>query len=116
MFNHNSGGRKSRKLGKFLFFLIAACVFVLVLGFVIMKLWNAVLPDLLGIRSITYWQATGLLILSRILFGGFGGHHRKWKGRTKRHWREKWSGMSTEEKAAFKARWKDRCRGRVESD
>ena len=34
-------------------------------------LWNAVLTDVLGVKALTYWQALGILALSRILFGGF---------------------------------------------
>jgi hypothetical protein len=47
---------------------------------VVMLLWNAILPALLGVKLIGYWQAMGLLILSRILFGSFGsgsGHKRR---------------------------------------
>lgn len=34
-------------------------------------LWNGVLTDVLGVKTITYWQALGLLVLAKILFGGF---------------------------------------------
>lgn len=37
-----------------------------------MLLWNALLPAIFGIVTITYWQALGLLVLGRLLFGGFG--------------------------------------------
>jgi hypothetical protein len=36
-----------------------------------MSLWNCLLPEILGVKSITFWQAMGILILSKILFGGF---------------------------------------------
>src|SRR4051794_23620020 len=49
-------------------------LFVAVGGEVVRQLWNWLLPPLLGVREITFWQALGLLALSRILFGGFGGH------------------------------------------
>lgn len=51
------------------------------LGWVVMALWNWLLPDLFGIREIGYVQAMGVLLLSKILFGGFRGHcggHHKW--------------------------------------
>eukprot|EP01031_Cornospumella_fuschlensis_P021719 gene21719-26617_t len=39
-----------------------------------MMLWNNLLPEILGVRSITFWQAMGIFILSKILFGfGKGG-------------------------------------------
>ena len=39
-----------------------------------MQLWNWLLPPLFGWRQITFWQALGILVLCRILFGGFGRH------------------------------------------
>jgi hypothetical protein len=48
-------------------------LFIAIGGQVVMYLWNAILPDLFGLRTITFWQALGLLALCRILFGGFGG-------------------------------------------
>lgn len=42
-------------------------------GFIIMWLWNYLMPELFGLTEITYWQAIGLFILSKILLGGFGG-------------------------------------------
>lgn len=58
------------------FFLIPVGIvlFIIVGGLVIMQLWNWLLPALFGWPSVTFWQALGILALSRILFGGFGGH------------------------------------------
>jgi hypothetical protein len=56
-------------------------LFVLVGGGVVMLLWNWLLPPLFGWRTITLLQGFGLLVLCRILFGGFGrgggGDHSK---------------------------------------
>lgn len=41
-------------------------------GMLVMWLWNALLPPLFGLPVVTFWQALGLLALSRILFGGVG--------------------------------------------
>lgn len=61
-----------------------AVVHSLVFGLVLAWLWNAILPGLLGARSIGYWQSVGLLIMARILVGGRrtpGGHpHRRRPG------------------------------------
>lgn len=80
---------------------IVAIVAIAVFGFVVMGLWNWLMPDLLGLRPITFWQALGLVILSKILFGGFGGHgHRRshWRGRM----RERWERMTPEEREKFR--------------
>ena len=54
---------------------VMIAIFVAIGGQVVQHLWNWLLPELFGWRQITFWQAVGLLALSRILFGGggFGG-------------------------------------------
>jgi hypothetical protein len=47
-------------------------VFVLAFGFVVRLLWNWLMPDVFGLRTITYFQAIGLLLLIRVLFGRVG--------------------------------------------
>ncbi|MFR2068804.1 MAG: hypothetical protein ACLS4S_00890 [Bacteroides nordii] len=42
---------------------------------IVMLLWNALIPSVIGWDAVNYWQAAGLLILCRILFKGFGHHH-----------------------------------------
>lgn len=77
-------------------------VAIAALGWVVMMLWNWVIPALFaGARAIDFAHALGLLVLSRILFGGFRGH-RGWHGR--RHWR-KWESMTPEERERFRAAW-----------
>ena len=41
-------------------------------GQLVMRLWNWLLPPLFGVPEVGFWQAVGLLALSRILFGGLG--------------------------------------------
>ncbi|MCB0704829.1 MAG: hypothetical protein KDC34_05940 [Saprospiraceae bacterium] len=82
----------------------------LIAGLIVMLLWNALLPSILGVTTISLIQALGLLILSRILFGGFPGRRGSHGGHSRhRHWREKmkekWHNMSEEEREAFKERY-----------
>src|ERR1700739_1699300 len=69
--------KKALKIG------LIAVVAVTVFGFLVIALWNWLAPAVLGLRTITFWQALGILILSKILFGGFrgrpgyGGHWRR---------------------------------------
>jgi hypothetical protein len=91
--------------------LVVALFFVL--GYVVMALWNWLMPSLFGLHTITYWQAYGLLILSKILFGGLRGgggggrcHGRNdWRGRMA----ERWEKMTPEEREKFsqsmRGRW-----------
>lgn len=97
---------------KFIFIPIAIVGFVLLLGWVVMLLWNAILPKVVsGVSALTYWQGVGLLVLSKILFSGFKGRGgAATYGRP--HFREKWRNMSEEERTKFKAAWRDRCKKR----
>ena len=99
---------------KALMILFCVIVGVLVFGFVVMSLWNAILPAVLGVKAITFLQALGILLLSKILFGGFGGKCGGGSGRRGKwmEMKEKFSGMTPEEKEKFKAEWKNRCGGR----
>ncbi|SDM15694.1 hypothetical protein [Kriegella aquimaris] len=60
---------------KILFAIIAVIIFALLLGYGIMWLWNWLIPDLFGLTTINYWQAVGILVLAKILFGGLGNHN-----------------------------------------
>ena len=61
--------------------IIALIITVLIIGFgyVIMYLWNWLMPAIFGLGIITFWQAIGLGLLSKLLFGGFGGEKSKKK-------------------------------------
>lgn len=89
-----------------LFLLIPIGIGLLV--WAVMLLWNGILPEVIGVNSITYWQALGIFVLSKILFGGFkrGGPR---PGKFNRKFKNKFMNMTDEEKAAFKSEWKDRC-------
>src|SRR5947208_16634331 len=53
--------------------IVGMAVFIAIGGELVMHLWNWLLPMLFGWRQITFWQAVGLLVLCRILFGGVSG-------------------------------------------
>ncbi len=73
-------------------------------GFVVEGLWNALLPSIFGWHRITFWQALGLLVLSKILFGGgFRGRgDMRWRRRMGERWGERWEKMSPEEREKFR--------------
>lgn len=82
---------------------------------IVMLLWNNLIPEIFHLSAITYWQAMGLLVLCRILFGKF--HFRKpdRRGHPFRNpeFREKFMNMTREEKQEFKEQWKQRFRRRL---
>ena len=63
---------------------IFASIFALLFGLLVKWLWNWLMPELFGLGVITYWQAFGLVLLAKLLFGGFGHHYhdrRYYRGR-----------------------------------
>jgi membrane protein implicated in regulation of membrane protease activity len=94
---------KARHMGKKMIFgLIAVLLLLLILGAVVMLLWNALIPDLFGGPMLGYWQAVGLLFLSHILLRGAPMHGlRLWRRGRHRRWKEKFAAMTPEERAAF---------------
>jgi len=75
------------------------------LGVAVMILWNTLVPPLFHGPLLDFWQATGLVLLSRILCGGLRMH-----GGWRRHrWRERWEQLSPEERARLRERVAQRC-------
>jgi hypothetical protein len=70
---------------------------------IVMLLWNIVVSRVFGIAYINFWQALGLLVLCRILFGGFSWGRGRGLAESfhKNHLREKWMNMSPEERKEF---------------
>ncbi len=96
---------------KFLMFPLIAMAFIFTGGYAVMFLWNAILPMvIISIGKLTYMQAVGLLVLCRILFGGFKGRGHCGHNYSGGYgWREKMMGMNEEEREKFKSEWKERC-------
>jgi hypothetical protein len=80
-------------------FLPIAILAITVFGFVVMNLWNWLVPALFAGRAITFWQALGVLALSRILFGGFFRRH----GGPGRRFKAGWDQLTPEEREKFRA-------------
>jgi hypothetical protein len=77
-------------------------------GTIVQMLWNWLLPALFGFPQITFWQALGVLVLSRILFGGFGGGHSGGRSRKRRWMEEQCEQMTPEERERFRQRMRER--------
>jgi hypothetical protein len=88
--------------------ILAILLFIALGGEIVQQLWNWLLPPLFGWRQITFWQALGMLVLCRILFGGFGGHggHRS---KFRRRMAERWEHMTPEERERLRQRMRERC-------
>jgi hypothetical protein len=94
-------------------------VFAFIGGQLVRLLWNWLLPSLAGLPEITFWQALGILALSRILVGGFGMHGRSSSGGMRQHIHHRrvdrvadrvahhWQHMSPEERERFRQRLRE---------
>lgn len=76
-------------------------------AFVVYKLWNGVLTDVLDVKIITYWQALGLLVLTRVLFGGFPGRRFGPPGSfgRRRMMMERWQSLTPEQREEMRHRF-----------
>lgn len=84
-------------------FILVAIFGVLLFGNIVMWLWNALMPVIFHLPVITFPQALGLLVLSKILFSSFrGGGPGRWRGGKIR---EKWMNMTPEEREKFQQEW-----------
>jgi len=99
-------GRRVFRVSKVVAIVIVAFT---VFGFLTTHLWNYLMPSLFGLRTLTFWQAIGLIVLGRLLFGGigprFGGA--PWR----RHMKERWEQMTPEEREKFREGMRGRCGG-----
>jgi hypothetical protein len=106
-FEQEHGNHLRLKSVIFIPFAVTAGAFIF--SYAVMFLWNAILPNVLGVHMITLWQAMGILVLSKILFGGFGlNHHNRSHIRHTQEMREKWMNLSPEEKDKMKNEWRGR--------
>ncbi len=111
--------------------IVMGALFFGALGFVVMQLWNWLIPAIFHSETIDLYQAFGLLALSRILFANFGNnffrnHHKcnqcggSGLFQQKEHWREKMKAkmetMSLDEREDFKAKMKNVCHGITEKE
>ena len=69
-----------RVAGMVVFGIAAAAVFALVFGILVMLLWNWLMPLIFGLPEITYWQAFGIVILVKLVFGTIGHRHGRKEG------------------------------------
>lgn len=71
---HFHGGGFRRIAGRVLLGIVVAVFFALVFGLAVKALWNWIMPPVFGLAVISYWQAFGIIILSKILFSGMHPH------------------------------------------
>ena len=92
---------KTKNCFKYAGFGVLGVAGLILFTFVVMWLWNWLVPELFNGPVLGYWQTLGLLVLSKILFSGIGGKssrshskHHKYSGECppmpKSRWRQKY--------------------------
>jgi predicted membrane chloride channel (bestrophin family) len=87
---------------------VTGMVAIALFGLVVMSLWNWLMPAIFGLRMISFWQALGLVFLSKILFTGFHGRmggRRQWL----RRMQERWGRMTPEQREKLRECVKGFC-------
>jgi len=101
---------RNRK-GKKIFIGLAIAIFFFLMIALLQFLWNELMPDIFGLKTITYLQAFGLFVLSKLLFGrGFGkpgGFGRRFKNKEIER-----EDISDEDKERLREEWKRRFNSR----
>ena len=107
-----------------------AVLFALLFGLVVKVLWNWLMPAIFGLGKITFWQAFGIVLLAKLLFGGFAYSHRNHDRRFERHFEDRFKKFiraeDSDEKDArmpgngrkwryFRQYWQDEGRAAFES-
>jgi len=120
---------KSHRMVRVLKVLLFGAAALTIFGFVVMWLWNWLMPAVFGLHAVTFWQALGLLVLCKILFSSFLGrpHLRgDWRSRLISRWEdmrpevrdkfrawareiERWEQMTPEEREKFRAEMRGGC-------
>ena len=121
MNKYNRAGHIARGLLFGIGGLAFAALLALIMGWVLMLLWNWLMPDIFGLPLIGYWQAWGLILLSHLLFKGGAGHGRhprfrpasvRGEGRGHGPRGGRYRGHSNEDFDAFKNEFKQRMKAR----
>ncbi|MGE0076384.1 MAG: hypothetical protein AB7S48_00840 [Bacteroidales bacterium] len=91
---------------------ITAAALALLFGYFVMLLWNWLMPEIFGLTTITFWQAFGITLLARLVFGGFNhhGHSSKRSRYGKKHFakhcgRKSWKNGSAKDWHYFDKYW-----------
>ena len=102
---------KNPSCHKFRFFLpLFVLAIIALVTLAVYGLWNGVLVGVLGVKNVTYWQALGILVLSKILFGGFPGRRGGPCGPFGRHHmtEERWAALTPEQREEMREKMRGR--------
>lgn len=105
-----NNSNKMNKAKRFFFFIPMMLFGLSAISFVVMQLWNWLMPIIFKLPTITFIQAFGLFVLSKILFSSFNFANKR-HGMTNYNSmsKEKMMSLSEEERQEMKRQWQQRC-------
>jgi hypothetical protein len=83
--NHNYDSSSTRGkvfhiVGHVFVGILFAVGFAIVFAILVKLIWNSLMPAIFNLKEISFWQAFGIIILAKLLFGSFGNHRSdRWK-------------------------------------
>ncbi|TDQ11852.1 Asp23/Gls24 family envelope stress response protein [Pedobacter metabolipauper] len=95
----------NRNRKKFFLIPFGIAALLALVSYIVMELWNNLLPELLHVSTITFWQAMGIFILCKILFGFSKGGGAPWAGHKMA---DRFKGMTPEERQQFRSQMRDK--------
>jgi hypothetical protein len=112
-----------RIAGMTVFGIVAAAIFALVFGIFVMLLWNWLMPTIFGLVSITYWQAFGIVILAKLIFGALGRGREHFHAKSNYHHRmmdwgpfkDRWWKCGRDEWKYYQDFWKEEGKNEFEN-
>ena len=103
---------KARRIFYFGKFVIMGIAFLALFTYVVMLLWNWLVPELFSGPAVTYWQTLGILVLSKILLSGVGPKHK-----TGPPWHSKdYSWTHSHPKSYWRKKFEEKMNGKVEEE
>lgn len=98
---HRPGLRGLRIAGMVLAGVVFAAIFALIFGWLVMVLWNWIMPPIFHLGEIGYWQGFGILLLAKIIFGAMGS-----RGPGRGPWRgNPWGGSPFRKESWHRGDW-----------
>jgi hypothetical protein len=92
--------------------LLVLIIFSLV-SYIVMLLWNWLMPELFGLPQVNFEQSAGILLMSKILFGGFKKSNH---GHANSYWKEKWHNIPEDKREKWKQQFADKWCGHTHTE
>lgn len=96
-------------------FVVMGIAFLALFTYVVMLLWNWLVPEIFNGPELNYWQTLGVLILAKILFAGMGSHHRRSSSWKDRPWRDR-SWKHENYRSHWKRKFEEKMNGAKEEE